>query len=102
MLLLSIQALGLEALDETAAQHSSLAASVNQATCDAALRLAPAPARERYERRGRRLHFAPDRRALRVVSIVLSLPGSVVCHAQRDRCGSRSLLAKLYMRHMCC
>lgn len=68
------QALGLGGSSESDAEQSSLAASVNRATCDEALRLVPAPARERYERRGRRLHFVPDRRALRLAG----------CHADRD------------------
>ena len=62
-LLSGTQALGLGGLSESNAEQDSLAASINRATYDAALRLVPAPARERYERRGRRLHFAPDRRA---------------------------------------
>ena len=70
------QALRLGSWDESAAEQSSLAASVNRATCDAALRLVPAPARERYERRGRRLHFLPDRRAFSLFSAVPSQPGS--------------------------
>ena len=57
------QALGMGPVSERAVKQSSLAAEVNRATCDAALRLVPARARERYERRGRRLHFMPDRRA---------------------------------------
>ena len=57
------QALGLGGSSDSDTEQSSLAASVIRATCDAALRLVPAPARERYERCGRRLHSVPDRRA---------------------------------------
>ncbi|KAK9840597.1 hypothetical protein WJX81_003517 [Elliptochloris bilobata] len=49
---------------EDSEENSSLAASVNRETYDAALSLVATAARERHERRGRRLHFAPDRRAL--------------------------------------
>ena len=42
---------------------SDLAAGVNRATYEEALSLMADEARKRYERRGRRLHFSPDRHA---------------------------------------
>lgn len=57
-----LQALGQGCVDGNGAD-SNLGATVNRQTHDAALRSVAGEARDRYERRGRRLHFAPDRRA---------------------------------------
>ena len=71
-----LQALGQGCVDGNGAD-SNLGAAVNRQTHDAALRSVAGEARDRYERRGRRLHFAPDRRAEDVFCATLSF-GSIV------------------------
>ena len=63
-----LQALGQGCVDGNGAD-SNLGAAVNRQTHDAALRSVAGEARNRYEGRGRRLHFAPDRRAEDVVCV---------------------------------
>ena len=96
------QALGFGDLSDSDAEQSSLAASVNRATYETALRLVPAPAREGYERRGQRLHFVPDRRAAEADLYCAAPAWLIGCHSHRNRwCGSRNLQSS-DMQHIGC